>query len=185
LNKALKSNLRVYEDKSKKGISQFISLYSESMKQKGAKKFYFFNEDFFNKLFDTFKEDIALFHVELDGKVISSSIELGKYGILHDYLRGCDPNYLELRPNDILIDTIIKWAKSKGYNYFSLGGGASPSEEDGILRFKRSFSSTTSDFYVYKKIHNLKAYNDLCSISGKKQSELKYEKAQFFPEYSE
>jgi len=183
IKKAVRSGLKVYSDDNRKGIKNFIEIYAKSMKQKNAKEFYFFNERFFNNLFDTFKNEIKLFHVEYNGKIICSSIELGKYGILHDYLRGVDSEVLPLRPNDILLNEIIIWAKSAGYNYFSIGGGASSAVDDGIFRFKKSFSATLADFYVYKKIHNSEKYMELCNLKGKKQDDVQYEKAPFFPEY--
>lgn len=183
INKALRSNLKVYHNENKEHISKFIEIYSESMKRINTKKFYYFNEAFFNELFKKFKDDVKLFHVEYDDKIICSSIELGKYGILHDYLRGIIPEYLSFRPNDILIVELIRWAKNAGYKYFILGGGNSSSEEDGLFRFKKSFSSTTAEFYVYKKIHDMNVYKKNCEINGIKHSDLKYEKARFFPEY--
>jgi hypothetical protein len=178
---AKRKGLTVYSDESKKSVSKFIEIYTESMKSKGAKDFYYFNEAFFNDLFRKFKGFIKLFHVEYKDNIICSSIELGNGYILHDYLRGADVNYLNLRPNDLLIDEVIKWAKSSNYKYFSLQGGISSSDDDGVYRFKKSFSSTFAKFYIYKKIINLKIYKELCRISGK--IDLKYENAEFFPEY--
>lgn len=181
INKAIRNGLKVYSDDTQESIKHFIEIYTKSMKQKNAKEFYLFNEKFFHKLFNIFKKEIKLFRVEYNGKIVCYSIELGKYGILHDYLRGVDSEVLPLRPNDILLHEVIKWAKSAGYSYFSIGGGASSAEDDGIFNFKKSFSATVADFYVYKKIHNLEKYKELCKTRGK--CDLLYEKAQFFPEY--
>jgi hypothetical protein len=153
------------------------------MKRKSAKSFYYFNKPFFKNLFEVFEGDIKLFYVEYEGKVVCSSIELGKYGILHDYLRGADSEHLALRPNDIVVNEIISRAKSAGYKYFSMGGGSTNAENDGILKFKKSFSPKTADFYIYKKIHNLEKYNEMCEKAGKNKNELNYQKAKFFPEY--
>jgi len=183
INKAVRNRLRVYHDNSKEAISRFIEIYSKSMDRKNAESFYYFNETFFRGLFEKLKDEARLFQVEYEGKIICSSIELGRYGVLYDFLRGTDPQYILLRPNDILIDEVIKWGKSDGYRYFVMGGGSSPSEDDGLLRFKMSFSADTADFYTYKKIYNLKAYKELCRKSGKREQYLKYENAQFFPEY--
>jgi len=183
INKATRNGLRVYSDNSQASLSQFLEIYSESMKRKNAKQYYYFNDLFFNDLFTRFKDDIKLFHVEYQGNIICSTIELGKYQILHDYLRGSNPDYFIYRPNDILVDEIIRWAKNAGYNYFVLGGGSSSSTEDPLLRFKQSFSPLEANFYVYKKIHNTEKYKELCALKGKQHSDLQFENAQFFPEY--
>lgn len=179
INKAKAKELRVYSDYD---FKKFTQLYWGSMDRKEARKFYYFNETFFHQLFVTFRDEIKLFHVDYDNKTICSSIELGKGLILHDYLRGTDPNFLLLRPNDIIVDEMIKWAKDAGYKYFVLGGGNSSSPEDGLFRFKKSFSSTTSSFYLYKKIHNLNKYKELCKLKG--VDGLRYELADYFPEYA-
>jgi len=183
INTAHRNKLRVNLIAGDKIDSNFLDLYYKSMDRKKADDFYYFNETFFGSLFKTFKNDIKLFQVEYENKIIASSIELGKYGILYDYLRGTNPEYLHLRPNDLLIDEIIKWAKSNDYQYFVLGGGNSPSLQDGLFKFKKSFSSTTAEFYTYRKIHNLEKYKELCAMIGKKPDDLEYEHAQFFPEY--
>ncbi|MBW3019075.1 GNAT family N-acetyltransferase [Candidatus Woesearchaeota archaeon] len=183
INKAGRAGLRVYHSEKESEIRQFIKLYSESMNRKKAGKFHHFNETFFEGLFQLFKNEIKLFYVEYEGKVISSSIALGKYGILYDYLRGTDPEYSILRPNDLLLDEIITWAKSNGHTYFVIGGGNSSSITDGLFRFKKSFSATTANFYIYKKIHNMQKYEEFCRNSGK--TDLQYEQASFFPEYRE
>ncbi|MBU1632525.1 MAG: GNAT family N-acetyltransferase [Nanoarchaeota archaeon] len=183
INKALSNNLKVNSVETKESIHKFINMYIKSMKNKNARDFYHFNETFFSLFFENFKGKLKIFNVEYKGEVICSSVELGDYGILHDYLRGANPESLLKRPNDILINEIIHWAKERGYKYFMLGGGSSSDENDGIFRFKKSFSSTTADFYIYKKIHNLNKYQELCKQNKKDIKTLSFEKANYFPEY--
>jgi hypothetical protein len=185
INKALKNNLKIQGIDGDEDMYSFIKAYTQSMRDKNARDFYHFNDKFFEDLFNQFGNQLKQFNIEKDGELICSSVELGNYGILHDYLRGADPKQLLLRPNDILIDEIIRWAKEYGYSYFILGGGASSNEEDGIFKFKKSFSSTTADFFIYKKIHNLNKYKQLCEQNGKGEDTLSFEKATYFPEYLE
>jgi len=185
INKAKRNGLKFYQSKNKECVSRFIKLYSEAMRRKKAEDFYHFNRKFFNNLFKLFRNEAKLFNVQHNGKIISSSLAIGKYGILQDFLRGSSPKHFYLRPNDMMIDGIIKWAKSKGYKYFDLCGGLTPSPEDSLFKFKKSFSSTSVDLYLYKKIHDLEKYKELCKQLGRKEQDLRYEKASFFPEYVE
>ncbi|MFC2136423.1 GNAT family N-acetyltransferase, partial [Bacteroidota bacterium] len=185
IKKAARNNLKIIQDESNEGIKTFIKIYVQSMKKRNAPEFYYFNEDFFLNLFYYFKDNIKLFHVKYKDRIICSSIELGKYGIIHDFLRGTDSDFLEVRPNDILLDEVIKWSKSAGNNYFSIGGGASVSADDSIFRFKKSFSADSTGFYIFKKIHNKELYQKICELSGKKTNELKFQESDFFPEYLE
>ena len=154
------------------------------MDRKEAKKYYYFNDRFYADLMTFFKDEVRIFSVHFGDKVICSSIVLGQGEIAYDYLRGTDPDYLDKRPNDLLIDEIVLWVKSRNYKYFVLGGGSSSAPDDRLLVFKKSFSSTTTGFYIYKKVYDKKKYEELCAEMDKKDEELLYERASFFPEYS-
>lgn len=182
LKTAEAAGLQLIYSKTKADWEKFIEIYLLSMDQKEAGSFYYFNEHFYNKIFTDFYNELEIFRVELNGKTIAATVVLGKYGILHDYLRGSSREYLSLRPNDFMIHNIISWAKANGYSYYSLGGGHSTDPNDSLLKFKGSFSPDKKDFFIYKKIHNLTKYNQLCLLAGQKE-ELLYEQASFFPEY--
>jgi serine/alanine adding enzyme len=177
------AGLQLIRSKNKSDWEKFIEIYLSSMRQKEADSFYHFNNVFYTKLFSNFYDDMEIFRVELQGKTIATTLVLGKYGILHDYLRGSLGQYLSLRPNDFMIHNIISWAKEYGYSYYSLGGGHSTDPNDSLLKFKKSFSPDGKGFYIYKKIHNLEKYRQLFLVAGQKEDRLAYEKASFFPEY--
>ena len=180
IKRAKSHNLIVKRVQDADTAKTFLSVYQVAMKSKQTRKFYLFNQKFIDHLLEYFGERAQIFLVEHEGRVICASLELAGYKILHDYLRGAESESLEMRPNDILIDEIIRWAKQQGYLFFSLGGGATASEDNGIFRFKKSFSSTTTNFYVYKKVHNREKYDKL----AKNKNPL-YEKSEVFPEYLE
>ena len=51
--------------------------------------------------------------------------------------------------------------KGQGCKIFNLGGGLG-GNDDKLMSFKRSFSHKTKPFYVYCKINNPEAYNEIC-----------------------
>jgi CelD/BcsL family acetyltransferase involved in cellulose biosynthesis len=154
-----------------------------SMQRKEAGTFYYFNEKFYSSLFADFPEEAQLFTVYAGEEVAASSLVLGNGKILHDYLRAAYPQYMAMRPSDFVVDAIVEWAKGAGYEQYSLGGGHSTKEDDSLLGFKKSFSPITKDFYVYKKVHNREAYATRAAAGGTAVPELKFESADFFPEY--
>src|SRR3989344_2544933 len=165
-------------------FKKFFNLYTASLKhRKETRPFYYFNQKFFLDMFESLRDGAELFNVYFDGKLAASSVVLGCGETLYDYLRASDPAILDLRPSDFVVDEIVVWAKSVDYKYYDLGGGRSGAEDDKLFEFKKSFSQKTRDFYMYKKIHNLPKYKELCALAGKKESELAYESAEFFPEY--
>lgn len=184
IQKAENAGLRLVHSKSEADWKKFIEVYLSSMREKQAGAFYYFNDDFFAKFFKKFHAELEIFKVEHQGKTIAATLVLGKYGVLHDYLRGSMLQYVSLRPNDFMVDGIISWAKDAGYSSYSLCGGFSADTNDPLLNFKKSFSPLSKKFYLYKKVHNLAKYRELCLSAGKKEDELAYEQASFFPEYA-
>jgi predicted N-acyltransferase len=182
IKKAKREGLSVFRSVNpEKDLKDFIKIYQSSMKIKDANDFYFFNEKFFNNLIDWFKKEISIFFVEYKGETITASLELGKYGILHDYLRGSNPEYDQLRPTELLLDEIINWAKGNEFNAFVIGGGKTNSDDDDLLRFKKKISNNVKEYYLYKKIHDMEIYKNICRDIGL-IDDLKFEKAQYFPE---
>src|SRR3989344_3503864 len=185
IRKAENAGLKFICSKNEADWKKFIEVYLLSMEDKKAGAFYFFNDIFFAKFFDNFRAELEIFRVEYQGETIAATLVLGKYGVLHDYLRGAVPQYVPLRPNDFMVDGIIAWAKKADYSQYSLCGGFSADPKDPLLNFKKSFSPLTKKFYLYKKVHNLEKYRQLCLSADKKEEELAYEQASFFPEYAQ
>ena len=52
--------------------------------------------------------------------------------------------------------------------YLHFGGGRTNDQNDSLLKFKKSFSNTLSEFYIGEKIHNEFLYNELTIASNKK-----------------
>ena len=75
---------------------------------------------------------------------------------------------------------IIKWAKAKGLKRFILGGGYG--EDDGIFKYKKSFSPNgIHKFYIGKKIFDRDKYDELIKI---RNSDLSFDKdTLYFPQY--
>jgi hypothetical protein len=183
IRKAKREGLSILKsDNLSKDIHKFIEIYKTTMSYKKANKFYFFNDKFYHDLVEWFKDEVSIFFVEYKGELITTSLELGKYGVLHDYLRGTIPKFNILRPTELILDEIVKWAKTQDYDKFVLGGGRTNQNDDELLRFKKKMSSTNKDYYLYKKIHDLKVYQTLCQQKGIK-GKLQFESSSFFPEY--
>jgi serine/alanine adding enzyme len=183
LRRAEKEGLRVERGATPEAIAAFKKVYGASMDRKAAGTFYYFNDKFYSDLFRSFPDEAQLFTVYQGSDVVASSLVLGNGKILHDYLRAAYPQFLSARPSDCVVDAIVAWAKGAGYEQYSLGGGHSTKEDDSLLGFKKSFSPTTKDFYVYKKIHNRAAYTARAVAEGKSPQDLVFEAADFFPEY--
>ena len=86
-----------------------------------------------------------------------------------------------MRPNDFLKDAIIKWCNETGRKYFVLGGGYH--KEDGIYRYKRSFTKAPDvPFFVGRAVINQQVYDRFVEMRAAESVEFNWDSA-YFPLY--
>ena len=184
INRAQRRGVEIEISKRPEDIKTFFELYTKSMDRLNADKVYYFSMDFFNNLFSTLGEHAQLFSARYEGQIISSSLLIGMGNYAHDYLRAFDFDYSSLVPNNLVVHNKILWSKNNGYKIFSLQGGRS--RDDGIFRFKLTFSKLVADFYTYHVIHNLEKYAEFCTERAKfdqQRGQLAEQHSDFFPYY--
>lgn len=180
IRRARNRGVEVYITDKKRDWDSFYKLYNDAMHRKKANKLYIYPKEFYINLYNFMKNNITLFVAKTGSEIIAASLMLHGYDIAHDYLRASNPNYSNLYPNNLLIYEKIIWAKKQGYKIYNLmGGGGNPNQ----LRFKLSFSQSTKNTYLYKKIYNKKTYLKICEMVGLDKNKLEFENASFFPEY--
>lgn len=169
INRASRRGVTVQVSRKNSDILAFYHLYTEAMDRLNAAAGYYFTADFFSKLFAELGERAQLFLAYYEDELIAGSILIGMDGLAHDYLRAFDPAYSSLVPNNLVVHEKITWAKEHGYRIFSLQGGHSPN--DGIFRFKLTFSKDTAPFYVFSHIHDTELYRRMSEARDKYYSE--------------
>lgn len=163
INKALKNELNVEfyfgNNVNDTKINIFKNLYINTMERNQADKYYYFNDKFYNDIFEKLGDNVLLVFIKyLDRYIASEIIPIGDQ-IGYSFLGGSTQEFFNLRPNDILKHSIILKLQELNKKYFCLGGG-----NDGIIKFKKTFSKNGNvPFYIGKKIHNKKVYNNLIS----------------------
>lgn len=147
---------------SKDDIKAFIELYYENMNRVDAKKSYFFSEDYFYKFtnIDNCKIEILLASLIETNEIISGAMFVKTKDIIQYHLSGTKTEYLDTAALKLLIDEMRIEGTQENYRVFNLGGGLS-SNDDSLLRFKKSFSKTLKDFSVWQYIVNEKIFNEL------------------------
>jgi len=162
INRSQKRGVEVVISRKKEDIEKFYRLYTDAMKRLNADKAYYLSLDFFNNLFNNLNEKVQLFIALYEGEMIAGSILIAGNEISHDYLRAFNPDSSVLVPNNLIVHNKIMWAKKNGYKIFSLQGGHGM--DDGIFRFKLTFSQLTADYYTYSVIHKPKEYDYLSGL---------------------
>lgn len=159
--KAQRSGIDIIHGKDKYLIEEFKRLYIKTMKRDNANQYYFFNDNFFFSTVEKLKDNSVIFAAVYEKKIIASSIILFSKDLIHYHLGGSDEDYLNLRPNNLLLYEVARWGCIEGKKIFHLGGGVN-GDGDNLFRFKRSFSKTNSlNFYLGKNIHNENVYEKL------------------------
>ncbi|SFQ35978.1 lipid II:glycine glycyltransferase FemX [Salibacterium halotolerans] len=166
-------------EKTPENIHTFMQMYHETMDRNHASSYYYFDYDFFKKqLKDSVFHSNELIFAFSEETVIGAVILMMGRDYSHYHLGCSSTSYLKLRPNNILFDYMISRSKDKNLTYLHLGGGYS--EDDGLFRFKTSFTNNeVFDYYLGTNVFNEEKYNDLVHYM-KSQYTLD---ENFFPQY--
>jgi hypothetical protein len=173
VKKAIRSGLTVKHfsgnEISESWFRQFITIYSNTLNRRSADDYYYFSDKYFSFLNKKLGNNILYFFTLKNDDVISCELVTFKNYNAYSFLGGTLSEYFPYRPNDILKHEIIHYLKSIGVKYFCLGGGAK--EDDGIYKYKKSFSKDGEvNFYIGTKVHNQNIYDDVCGRWTKKYS---------------
>lgn len=152
INRSQRENVRVFEAQTMGDVREFYRLYVETMKRRNALDHYYFSLDYFSAIFADLSGNSRFVLAEHRNQVIAGILYLHDRDDVYSYLGGADYNFQHVRPtNAIIYDTILR-SKRQGKKRLVLGGGYSPN--DGIFRFKASFSPERTRFFVYKRVHH-------------------------------
>lgn len=136
----------------------FFEMYQKAMGILKAKKFLFFNREYFENLLKCDACWLA-FVRNAERKVIAAAIILANNKISYYHLGCFDRKYSEVRPMNYLIHSIILWSKTNGYDICHLGGGGKS-----LMQFKTGYSSSRIDYYIGKKIFSPKIYKEVMDV---------------------
>lgn len=142
-------------------IDQFALIYWDAMKMVSADDYYLFNKEFFYNTFKYLNNNAFLFNiVDANNRITCSAIFLHFGNYFHYHLSG-RTEIADNSTNNFLLNEAIKFAQSIGSKKIHFGGGRSTSPHDTLLKFKNNFSKSHLSFYIGKKIHNQKIYDEV------------------------
>jgi hypothetical protein len=164
----------------KEEFNTFKKIYLESMDRVNAKQFYYFNDNYFDKILHAkdFETSTYLAIENNSGKAIAGCLFIKTNNIIQYHLSGVLKDYLHLNAPKLLIDHMRLKASKEGFKNFNLGGGLGANENGSLFRFKSSFSNEYHLFFTWKLIVNKKEYNKLCE-----QNKVESTTTDFFPKY--
>lgn len=159
-------------------LNSFKEIYYSTMNRNGASEYYYFDDDYFNRCLESFKNNIILVEVLVEDKVIAAGFYFVYGKIIHAHLSGTLKEYLSYSPAYIIKYATAIWAKEHDIALIHYGGGKSNSKDDPLYLFKKKFGKNTEfEFCVGKKIWNQRIYEELNKTVGT------VEKTSYFPAY--
>lgn len=141
----------------------FKKLYDGTMANLHAEDFYFFPQSYYDEYKQSFKDKSMLCLAMYDGKPIAGSLFMFSDDYAHYHLSGRDREYSRYAANNLILWYAIKKAKKRGCKWFHFGGGTTGDESDSLLKFKKEFSKTETEFWIGKRVHNEAVYNEIVS----------------------
>jgi hypothetical protein len=140
-------------------LKRFKDLHVSTMKRLNARPSYYYQEDYYEKLWNStlFDTSILLAEDPESGEVVSAAMFIICGSIVQYHLSGTDERYLDEHPVKVLIDEMRIIANKEGLKFFNLGGGLGGSE-DSLFYFKSKFSKDYREFCVWKYIVDEETY---------------------------
>jgi hypothetical protein len=173
IRKAIKNNISISISNLDSDYQLFFDIYLQTMKNIGVEKYYYFSEKYFMNIKRLLLNNHKLILAKKNNEVICAMILMVRGKFAHYHLLGRKKEFSNTGVNNLILDEAIKIAIHENCAIFHFGGGATKAKNDTLLKFKSNFSKNRLTFYVGKKIHNLKIYNEIIMQWGEKNPEKK------------
>jgi hypothetical protein len=151
ITRSVQEGVRVFSGSSDELIREFLRIYSDTMRSRQALTRYYFSYGFFCALRDELPENSRFVFAEYRNQIIAATLYLHDNMDVFSFLGGADNSFQMVRPTNAVIWDTIQWARDAGKKRLILGGGYKP--DDGIFRFKATFSRLRQAFYIYRRVH--------------------------------
>lgn len=157
-NVAVRNNLIVkrepFNEKTKKS---FINIYNSTMNHLQSTMYYYFNDKYFEEFCDN--PHVFIMNVYLEDKQIASCMIFCYKDKLHYHLGGSFLEYRNMRPNNLIHCSVIKYGIENGFKMYHLGGGIK--DGDSLYDFKCKIADTMHDYIIYKNVLNSEIYKKI------------------------
>lgn len=155
----------------------FYDIYRNAMEAKDASDHYRFPFSFFEDLFGI--DDLSTLIVARYGDaVVGGAVVVHDDGLAHDYLRASNPDYWDMRVNNLLCYETMMEMRRRGRGRFDFQGG-----RPGVFKFKKGFSTEgRGEFHIARHRHLPDVYDRLVEAAGEQGIDTD---TGYFPAYRE
>ena len=142
-------------------LSWFVPLYLETQEQLQAGRETRFGIDYFQRLADGFGDKAWLGVVNHSGAIVAAVLVFESELFLHSHLMGYRRDLPISGMTNLVYHGIALEGSTRGKSVLHMGGGRTNHEDDSLLRFKKSLSPETRDYWLGTRCHNQLRYDEL------------------------
>lgn len=159
IRKAIQLGLRVIWVKSQNALASFVTLYAATMKNVNADSFYFFSEEYFNKMFEWQQLNCALCYFQ--NTVVGASFFLESTDVMEYHLSASNEIGRKMSSTNLILHEAALLAKKHGCKKLYLGGGSDSGDSNPLFFFKKGFSDKTALFKIGYHVYREGDYRDM------------------------
>jgi hypothetical protein len=156
ISRAQREGVRIFCGTTKEDIREFHRLYIQTMQRTHAQLSYHLPYKYFEAIRDELAGHARFVLAEYRGQIVSAALYLHDQANVFYYLAGSDESFHNVCPANAIIYDTICWAHAAGKKRLILGGGYKP--DDGVFRFKATFSRYLRSFHTYRRVHREDSY---------------------------
>ncbi len=146
VNSSMKNGLKFFIDDEKLYFDKWYKIHVKRNKEIGIEPL---NKILFHSILKN-KNNVKLACVILEDKIISGCVFIFHKKILDIYMISFDSDYAKIKPNYFCIESLTRFARSKGIKYFNWQ--SSNFIGSGVYKFKKSWGSKHSDYQILTKL---------------------------------
>lgn len=159
LRKAQKHGLQINWINDQYAYKTFLELYFQAMKRLQAEEFYYFPEEYFEKL-QTWNQCYLAICFK-GNEPLAAALFLKQASMMEYHLCASSPEGKKWSAANLLIHHGGLKAKILGCKFLYLGGGTDNRDDNSLLFFKSGFSKQRAPFKIGKIIHIPGAYHKM------------------------
>jgi serine/alanine adding enzyme len=178
---ANQEGVRIFAASTDDHIREFCRIYEDTMRRNHALEGYYFPSSFFHAFREELPENARFVFAEYKDQIVAATLYLHDDTDVFSFLGGADAAFQHVRPTNAVIWETIRWAQEAGKKRLILGGGYK--SDDGIFRFKSTFSRLRQAFHIYKRVHLEQDYALLDLYSREHYGIAHDEALSYFPSY--
>lgn len=179
VRRAEREGVTVRAAESATDVSAFHRIYISTMDRNEALDSYYFDEAYFQAIFELMPGSARFAIAEHGGRVIAATLYLHDDADVYSYLGGADHSSQQVRPTNAVVHETIAWGREQHKRRLVLGGGYRP--DDGIFRFKASFSPRRATLDLARRVHRAADYERL--VAEWRERNHGADETAFFPLY--